>query len=121
MNDQRYPSGVGQAAPEYLDLAASVDKAVGLIELAAQEGARLLAFPEVWLPGYPWWIWLDDQERPELAQRYLEQAFQHNSAAAQAIGLPIIAHKKKKHKKIAEEQAKSAPNPEPDETTKQNE
>ena len=38
-----------------------------------------------------------------------------------AIGLPIIAHRKKKHKRIAEEQAKSAPKPEPDETTKQNE
>lgn len=93
MNEQRYPVGVVQAAPEYLDLAASVDKAVALIEQAAREGARLLAFPEVWLPGYPWWVWLDDKERPELAQRYLEQAFDYNSAAAKAIAQAAAAHR----------------------------
>jgi len=38
-----------------------------------------------------------------------------------AIGLPILAYKKKKRRKIAEEQAKSASKPEPDDTTKQNE
>jgi aliphatic nitrilase len=49
---------VVQAAPVYLDLAASVDRAIQLIGQAAQQGARLVAFPELWLPGYPWWLWL---------------------------------------------------------------
>lgn len=93
MNEQRYPVGVVQAAPHYLDLAASVDKAVDLIEQAARAGARLLAFPEVWLPGYPWWIWLDDPDRPALAQRYLEQAFTHGSAAAHTIARAAAAHR----------------------------
>lgn len=93
MNEQRYPVGVVQAAPEYLDLNASVDKAVGLIEQAAREGARLLAFPEVWLPGYPWWIWLDNAERPDLQQRYREQAFTPDSPAAQAIARAAAAHR----------------------------
>lgn len=93
MNEQSYPVGVVQAAPHYLDLAASVDKAVALIEQAAREGARLLAFPEVWLPGYPWWIWLDEPDRPALAQRYLEQAFEHNSAAAHTIARAAAAHR----------------------------
>lgn len=54
----RFRAAVVQAAPEYLDLARSVDKAIALIETAAREQARIIAFPELWLPGYPWWVWL---------------------------------------------------------------
>ncbi|GBD32163.1 Nitrilase [bacterium HR33] len=46
-----------QAAPEFLDLERSVDKAVRLVEEAAANGARLAVFPEAFLPGYPLWIW----------------------------------------------------------------
>ncbi|MEU8637807.1 carbon-nitrogen hydrolase family protein [Amycolatopsis sp. NPDC048633] len=48
-----------QAESAWLDLAAGVDKVVGLIGAAAAGGARLVTFPETFLPGYPWWIWLD--------------------------------------------------------------
>lgn len=48
---------VTQAEPEWLDLAGSVKKAVKLIAEAAAEDAKIIAFPELWLPGYPLWIW----------------------------------------------------------------
>jgi len=48
-----------QAAPAFLNLDAGIDKAVALIEQAAAQDVQLIAFPETWLPGYPWWIWLD--------------------------------------------------------------
>jgi len=47
-----------QAAPAFLDLDACVDKTIGLMRLGAEQGAQLIAFPETWIPGYPWWIWL---------------------------------------------------------------
>src|SRR4051812_34087820 len=47
-----------QAAPVYLDPAATVEKAVALIAEAAAEGARLIAFPEVFVAGYPYWNWI---------------------------------------------------------------
>jgi nitrilase len=34
----------------------SVEKAVKLIEEAASLGAKLIVFPETWLPGYPAWL-----------------------------------------------------------------
>ncbi|MFJ4780028.1 carbon-nitrogen hydrolase family protein [Streptomyces sp. NPDC088762] len=46
-----------QAAPVYLDAGATVDKAVELIARAAAGGAELVVFPEVFVPGYPYWNW----------------------------------------------------------------
>lgn len=45
-----------QAAPVYLDLEASLRRAVEWIARAAGEGAQLVAFGETWLPGYPAWL-----------------------------------------------------------------
>ena len=53
----RIRMAVTQAEPEWLDLEATVFKTCELIEEAAKNGARLVTFPECWIPGYPAWIW----------------------------------------------------------------
>jgi len=53
-----YKAAVVQAAPEFMNLDASIDKAIDLIREAADKGASIVAFPECWLPGYPFWAWL---------------------------------------------------------------
>lgn len=45
------------AAAPFLNLEAGVSRAVEFIQQAAAGGARLVAFPETFLPGYPHWIW----------------------------------------------------------------
>ena len=46
-----------QEASVFLNLEASVEKALGHIREAAAGGANFIAFAECWLPGYP--VWLD--------------------------------------------------------------
>ncbi len=48
-----------QTAPVFLDVAGTVDKACELIKEAAANGASLAAFPEVFVPAYPYWAWLN--------------------------------------------------------------
>jgi len=47
-----------QSSPVFLDTAATVDKACALIAQAAAQGAQLVAFPEVFVAGYPYWNWI---------------------------------------------------------------
>src|SRR5688500_13889093 len=46
-----------QAAPVVLDRAATIDKACGLIDKAAGEGAELVVLPESFVPAFPEWAW----------------------------------------------------------------
>ena len=48
---------VVQATPIFLDRAATLDKACELIAFAGREGARLIDFPEAFIPAYPDWVW----------------------------------------------------------------
>ena len=72
---QQYKAAVVQAEPVWLDVDATIDKAIGLIGQASAGGADLVAFPETWVPGYPWWIWLGAPAwGMQFVQRYFENS-----------------------------------------------
>ncbi len=85
---QKYKVVVVQAAPVWLDLDATVDKTVGLIKEAAANGAKLIAFPEAFIPGYPWYIWMG---APAWAigrgfvQRYFDNSLSYDSVQAEKL------------------------------------
>ena len=71
--EKRYTAAAVQVAPAFLDLDGSPAIAVRQIEDAASSGARLVVFPETWLPGYPVWAdagipWEDDAAKRAFAR-----------------------------------------------------
>ena len=90
----KYKVAVVQAAPAWLDLDASVDKTIALIQEAATSGAKLVAFPEVFIPGYPWHIWTG---APAWAigrgfvQRYFDNSLSYDSPEAEKIRQAVQA------------------------------
>jgi nitrilase len=78
-----------QASPVFLDREASVDKACSLIADAAKEGAKLVVFPECFIPGYPLWVWFippgDTHSLRELYSELIDNAVGVPSSATDRI------------------------------------
>ncbi|WP_282605075.1 carbon-nitrogen hydrolase family protein [Pelagibius sp. Alg239-R121] len=75
-----------QAAPKFLDLDKTVEKAIALIDEAGTQDVKLIAFPETWIPGYPWWIWLGAPAwGMQFVGRYFENAIEAGSAQDDAL------------------------------------
>lgn len=52
-SDVKFKAGAVQAEPIWMDAQATTDKTISLMAEAARAGAQLVAFPELWIPGYP--------------------------------------------------------------------
>jgi predicted amidohydrolase len=77
-----------QAAPEYLNLDATVQKVVALIGEAANNGAKLIGFPESFIPGFPLWVFKSGPLGPasHLFHKLYKNAIVANSDHVSAIG-----------------------------------
>jgi aliphatic nitrilase len=72
-----YKVAAAHVAPVFLDTDRSVDKACSVIEEAAGNGARLIAFPEVFVPGFPVWAGVEAPIRThELFKRLAASAIE---------------------------------------------
>jgi nitrilase len=74
----KFKAAAVQAAPVFLDADATVERTVTLIRQAADEGASLVGFPEAWIPGYPWWIWLGP---PAWGMQFVQRYFDNSLSA----------------------------------------
>jgi nitrilase len=83
-----------QAAPVFLDIDGTIDKTIALISQAATEGVQLMAFPETWVPGYPWWIWLDS---PAWGMQFV-QRYHDNSLVVGSLEFERIKQAAREHR-----------------------
>ncbi|MDQ0137719.1 putative amidohydrolase [Neorhizobium galegae] len=77
----------------WFDLAATTEKTIKLITDAAKRGAQIVAFPEVWLPGYPLFIWLGDKEwQADYRRRYIENSAVYGGPEHERIAAAAAEH-----------------------------
>jgi predicted amidohydrolase len=88
-DSSRFVVAAVQAAPSLFDRDRTIAKAVALISEAAGNGARLVAFPEAWVTGYPVWIYgaagWDDPRAKRVHGRFLHSAVTVPSPATDAL------------------------------------
>lgn len=83
-----YKAAVVQAAPAFLDLQGGVEKTIKYIKEAAANDAKIVVFPECFIPGYPWWVWLQNPAESIVqgyVSRYYDNALVYGSPEAQQI------------------------------------
>jgi aliphatic nitrilase len=87
MTHPKFKAAAVQAAPVFLDLDKTIDKSIALVEEAAGSGAEMIAFPETWLPGYPWYAWLNAPALwlPQYTQRYFDNSLEYGTPQAERI------------------------------------
>jgi nitrilase len=78
-----------QAMPVFLDREATIDKACELIAEAGRNDARLVVFPEGFIPAYPDWVWAippgESGMIEELYAELLENSVEIPSKATQRL------------------------------------
>ena len=80
-----------QAHPVWLDPGATTKKIIATVTDAAAHGVELVAFPEAFLPGYPFWVMLggvdrfNDPRQQQAYAAYLDAAVEPDGAEVQEI------------------------------------
>ncbi len=89
MSENSYPKfrvGAVQAGPVFMDREATVDKACRLIREAGNNGARLVAFPEAFIPAYPYWArYLPPLQSVHYTKELIKQAVQIPSQTTERL------------------------------------
>ena len=91
-------AAVVQHPPVTLHRQKTLQRGVELVEEAADAGAKLMSFPETWVPGYPEWLWRlrpgDDYDLThEIHGRLIENAVDLKAGDLKPIQAAAKRHK----------------------------
>ena len=90
----KFKAAAVQAAPVLLNLEATVKKTCDFIDEAGKNGAKLSNFPEAWIPGYPYWVWMDG---PDYGMKYFVE-FYNNAVEIPGKSVQEISEAAKRNK-----------------------
>jgi aliphatic nitrilase len=78
MDFPKFKAATVQTSPIFLDVDKTIDKAISFVKEASSNGAQLIAFPEVFIAGYPYWNWI---MTPVQGSKWYEALYKNSVAA----------------------------------------
>jgi aliphatic nitrilase len=82
MEFPKFKAATVQTHPVFMDVEKTIDKAIAFMTEAKNNGAQLIAFPEVFVAGYPYWNWI---MTPVAGSKWYEVLYKN------AVSIPSIA------------------------------
>jgi len=76
-----------QTSPVFLNVEKTIEKAISFIKEAATNGANLVAFPEVFIAGYPYWNWI---MTPVQGSRWYEKLYKSAVKVEDEVMQPLF-------------------------------
>ena len=87
MEFKKFKAAAVQTSPVFLNVEKTIDKAISFIKEAASNGANLVAFPEVFVAGYPYWNWI---MTPVQGSKWYEQLYKSSVKVDDAVMQPLF-------------------------------
>jgi aliphatic nitrilase len=92
MEFKKFKAAAVQTSPVFLNVEKTIDKAISFVKEATANGANLVAFPEVFVAGYPYWNWI---MTPVQGSKWYEQLYKSSVKVDDAVMQPLFEAAKK--------------------------
>ena len=87
MDFKKFKAATIQTSPVFLNVEKTIEKAITFIKGASQNGAQLIAFPEVFVAGYPYWNWI---MTPVQGSKWYEQLYKNSVSVTDESMKPLF-------------------------------
>ena len=87
MDFKKFKAAAVQTSPVFLDVEKTIAKAISFVKEASAKGAQLIAFPEVFVAGYPYWNWI---MTPVQGSKWYEQLYKNSVAVTDESIKPLF-------------------------------
>ena len=87
MDFKKFKAATVQTSPVFLDVEKTIAKAISFMKEASANGAQLIAFPEVFVAGYPYWNWI---MTPVQGSKWYEQLYKNSVAITDESIKPLF-------------------------------
>lgn len=86
MEFKKFKAAAVQTSPVFLNVEKTIEKAISFVKEATANGANLVAFPEVFVAGYPYWNWI---MTPVQGSKWYEQLYKSSVKVDDAVMQPL--------------------------------